>query len=220
LKKFAIIVAGGQGLRLGSEIPKQFLLVNNRPIIFYSIEKFSAVADEVILVLPTTHFEYWNQVCEQYKFTYTVRLVAGGKNRSESVINGLLQIEDDGVVAIHDAVRPLVTPALIDVVFETARIHGSAVPVIPMRESMRIRDSDQSRAVNRDDYFVVQTPQCFDLKAIKKAYHDFPEANLSDDASVFESANHPVRLVEGETSNIKITFREDLALADALLKML
>ena len=219
MKKYAIIVAGGQGQRLGSEIPKQFLLINKRPVIFYSIENFLAVADEVIVVLPLSHFQYWDELCNKYQFDLKIKVVAGGVTRASSVMNGLAVLPEEGIVAIHDAVRPLVSTNLIEAVFNETQKSRSAVPVIPMRESLRVKALNKTQSINRDEYLVVQTPQGFMLSDIKNAYRQAAGAIFSDDAGVYEKAGMTIHHLEGETSNIKITFREDIAIAEAILKM-
>jgi len=217
LKRYAIIVAGGQGLRVGNDIPKQFLPLNGRPVLFYTLEKFHGIADEIILVLPATHMAYWEEICSTSNFVSNARLVAGGINRTQSVMNGLLLLNGEGVVAIHDAVRPLISRKLIEKLYEQALMHGNAVPCIPIHESLRFRNEVGNHAVNRMDFVAVQTPQCFEYQKIVTAYHQTGDAVFTDDASVFEHSGGTINLVEGETKNIKITFEEDLAYAAALL---
>lgn len=217
MKRYAIIVAGGQGLRLGTEIPKQFLPVKGRPLLFYTLEKFQGIADEIILVLPASHIDYWKELCLTAKFDSGARLVEGGENRTLSVMNGLLALNGNGVVAIHDAVRPFVSKALIEKLFEEAALHGNAVPVIPVKESMRFRDDKDNYSVDRGNYVAVQTPQCFDCQKIISAYQKAGPGVFTDDASIFEHVGGVVHLVQGETTNIKITFKEDVAFAEALL---
>ena len=209
--------AGGQGLRLGGEIPKQFLPVKGRPLLFYTLEKFQGIADEIILVLPESHMDFWKELCRSANFESGAKLVEGGESRSQSVLNGLLSLNGDGVVAIHDAVRPLVSKNLINKLFEEAAIYGNAVPVVPIRESMRLRNEKESHSVNRSAYVAVQTPQCFIFQSIVKSYQNKGAGVFTDDASVFEHSGGVIHLVEGETTNIKITFKEDVAFAEALL---
>lgn len=217
-KRTALITGGGTGQRMGSDVPKQFLLLQEKPVIFHTIEKFAGLANQIILVLPQSQFSYWDQLCQRYELPCKVTLVAGGETRTQSVMNGLAHAGDEGVIAIHDAVRPLVTPILIDAAFRGAELNGSAIPVIPVRETLRIKKGTATEQINREDFLVVQTPQCFDLKEIKHAYQQYSTGNFSDDAGVFEKAGNTVFTVEGETTNIKITYKEDLAIAEAVLR--
>jgi 2-C-methyl-D-erythritol 4-phosphate cytidylyltransferase len=218
LKKSAIIVAGGSGVRMGSDVPKQFLLLNDIPVLIRTLQLFHALADEVVLVLPQAHFDYWNQLCSQFSINKSdYQLVAGGKSRTESVINGLTKVSGPGLVAIHDAVRPLVSKELISHAFEAAAKYGSAIPVIPVRETLRKLEKDSSLVVDREQHRLVQTPQCFDLEAIKRSYQQFSGKEFTDDASVYEAAGNTVHLIEGEHSNIKITFPADFLFASAWL---
>ncbi len=218
LKRYAIIVAGGQGLRFGSAVPKQFLPVNGRPILFYTLEKFHGIADEIILVLPESHQHYWKELCLNESFQIPVTVISGGESRSQSVLNGLNAIPGPGIVAIHDAVRPFVSRKLINKLYQIATEKGNAVPVIPMQESLRFREDNRNYSVDRKDYSVVQTPQCFNLQVIINAYKNMGTGRFTDDASVLENAGEPIYLVDGETSNIKVTFEEDILYAEALLK--
>lgn len=217
MKRYAILVAGGQGLRIGSEIPKQFLPLNGRPILFYTLEKFHGIADEIILVLPETHIAYWKELCRNLNFETNARLVVGGINRTQSVMNGLLLLKGKGVVAIHDAVRPLISKKLIEKLYEQALLHGNSVPCVLVNESLRFRNEAGNHAVNRKDFVAVQTPQCFDYHKIFNAYNKRGNKIFTDDAGVFEHSGESIILVEGETFNIKITFEEDLVYAAALL---
>jgi 2-C-methyl-D-erythritol 4-phosphate cytidylyltransferase len=217
MKKFAVIVGGGKGIRLGSDIPKQFLLLNKRPVIFYTIEKFVGIADEIVLVLPESHFNNWNQLFEKFQPAFSVTLVKGGSTRSISVKNGLAALSGEGIVAVHDAVRPLVSQQLVTNLFEKALISGNSVPVVAVKDSLRKLTQAGTQCVNRDDYRIVQTPQCFDLHKLAAAYAEIGEDVFSDDASIMEQYGTAINTVEGETTNIKITFKEDLAYAEAIL---
>lgn len=217
MKRYAIIVAGGQGLRLGAEIPKQFLPLKGKPMLFYTLEKFEGIADEIILVLPASHFDYWNELCRLADFETEVKLVEGGENRTSSVLNGLSALQGNGIVAIHDAVRPLVSKSLIMKLYEEAERNGNAVPVTQIKESMRFRDSQESHSVERSKYVAVQTPQCFDFQKLVNAYQQHTNETFTDDASVWEFAGGTVHLVDGETTNLKITYKEDLAYAETLM---
>ena len=217
MKRYVIIVAGGQGHRLGGEIPKQFLLLKGKPVLFHTLEKFDGIVNEIILVLPSSHIQYWRELCEEYNYASPISIVPGGTSRTSSVMKGLLTISTPGIVAIHDAVRPLVSKQLINNLFTEAEKSGNAVPAIPVRESLRIRRNYENQAVNREDYISVQTPQCFDYNQIMFAYNNSGNQIFSDDAGVFENSGGRINVIEGETHNIKITFKEDIAFAEALL---
>lgn len=218
MKKVALIVGGGSGTRMGTDIPKQFLLLNGVPVIVHTIRKFEKVADEVYLVLPESQFGVWEEMRKEFKVTSVLRVFAGGSSRTASVWNGLKEIEGKGVVAIHDAVRPLVSVDCIRRIFDTAVAKGNAIPVVPVKESMRRVQGELNEAVDRVNYRIVQTPQCFDIELIKKSYLDAGANQYTDDASVAEQAGHVMYLVEGEEANIKITYPGDLLFAETLLK--
>lgn len=221
MEKFALIVGGGQGLRFGGEVPKQFQLLDGRPVLFRSIDLFSSIADRVVVVIPQPQFEYFQSLVDQFGLNIApekFHLVAGGSTRTESVANGLNALSGDGVVAIHDAVRPLATTQLVNAAFGEAAIHGSAIPVIPVRDSLRKTTDAGSLAVDREQYAAVQTPQCFDYTRLVSAYREHLSDSFTDDASLFESTGGQVRLIPGENSNIKITWPEDLLFAEAILK--
>jgi 2-C-methyl-D-erythritol 4-phosphate cytidylyltransferase len=218
VKRIAIIVAGGKGVRLGTEIPKQFLILENKPVVFYTIEQFVGITDSIILVLPRTHMAYWGHLMDEYQPSFKVKLVAGGETRSQSVLHGLAAVEESGLVAIHDAVRPLVSQNLIIHLFQVAEAKGSAIPVLPVRDSLRYRKGEKSYAANREEFVVVQTPQVFTIRELKSAYEGIGTRTFTDDAGVYESAGKQVEMVEGEQANIKITFPEDLLLAGAILR--
>jgi len=219
-KRTALIVGGGTGQRMGSDVPKQFLLLQGKPVIFHTIEKFAGLVDQIILVLPQSQFSYWEQLCRQYGMSHNLTLVEGGDTRIGSVMNGLAKAGDEGLVAIHDAVRPLVTKSMIEAAFGFAESGGNAIPVIAARETLRIKKQGATEQVNRADFLMVQTPQCFHLKAITEAYHQLDGTDFTDDAGVFERAGHVICTIEGETTNIKITYKEDLVVAEAILKAL
>ena len=203
---------------MGASIPKQFLLLHKRPLLFYTIEKFAERVRQIILVLPQSHLAYWRHLCESFEFNVHHTVVKGGVNRTESVMNGLNELEACDVVAIHDAVRPLVTSHLIDKLFEKAVEFGNAVPYIPCQDSLRQINNDENKAVNRTDFVLIQTPQCFNYQGIISAYNSLEGVSSSDDASVFEKAGNRVHLVEGERTNFKITYPEDLQFAEFLIQ--
>lgn len=219
MKKFAIIVAGGSGKRMGSQIPKQFLLLQSKPIIFHTIEKFIDIADEVIVVLPEEQIDYFRRLQEQYSFNLPIRVATGGKERFHSVQNGLKLVSDvDGIVAVHDAVRPLIGKKIIHKAYSTAAQKTNCVVSVPSKDSIRHVSGSSNKSVPRSEYFLVQTPQVFDLKLLNEAYQvEFKD--FTDDASVFERAGHHIHILEGEYSNIKITTPEDLYVAEAILQM-
>lgn len=202
---------------MGSGIPKQFLPLKGRPLLFHTIEKFYKLVDEIVVVLPAPHFTYWNEMCEQHSFSLKIKLVEGGSSRTQSVINGLNTIHESGIVAIHDAVRPLVSRSLIATLLKEAAIHGNAIPMLPVTESLRHKSGEISVVVDRAEYMMVQTPQCFDLQVIKSAYQNLHQREFSDDASVIDYTGGKINPVAGEVSNIKITFRQDILFAEFLM---
>jgi 2-C-methyl-D-erythritol 4-phosphate cytidylyltransferase len=218
-KKFALIVAGGSGTRMKSTVPKQFLMLGNKPVLMHTIERFVAYdpAVGIILVLPSSQFENWGELCIRYNFKIPYRLVAGGSVRFESVKNGLSEIHEDGIVAIHDGVRPLVSLETIDRCFKMAEEKGNALPVMPFVESMRMVEGDNSFPVDREKYVAVQTPQVFRVSEIKQAYELGFDSVFTDDAMVLERLGIQINLVEGNRENIKITHASDLIVAEALL---
>ena len=219
-KEVAIIVAGGKGLRLPGNTPKQFLEIGGLPVLMHTINAFLAYDQsiEIVLVLPAHDFVRWEDLCRQYSFLHPLTLVAGGETRFQSVRNGLNAISDAGVVAVHDGVRPLVTPAIIGSAFETARQQGSAVASVPMKESIRELQNHSSLAVDRSKYRIMQTPQTFDIGLLKKAYTLPEDDALTDDASVAERAGHAITLIDGSYENLKITTPIDVVVAEAIIR--
>ncbi len=223
MNDYVIIVAGGKGLRMGGDVPKQFLPVGGRPVLMRTLERFHQynIALKIILVLPKAQQDYWLQLCRQYEFHIPYRLADGGETRFHSVQNGLALIPDDaeGVVGVHDGVRPFVSTEVIARCYETARQSGAAVPVTPVVESLRqLHGDDTSESVPRDHYRLVQTPQTFDIQLLKAANRQPYRDTFTDDASVVESHGHPITLVEGNRENIKLTTPFDLRIAEALLE--
>src|SRR6478736_2778145 len=219
MNEFALIVAGGKGTRIKSELPKQFIELNGKPILLHTIEAFIRYSSSlsIVLVLPEEDFRIWEAICKKFSFDKTIILQKGGETRFQSVKNGLDKIQGKGLVAIHDGVRPLVSADLIGASFRLAAVHGSAVAAVRLKESIRMTDQDNTEAVDRSKFRVIQTPQTFDLGLIKKAYQIKEEASLTDDASVAEKSGHVISLFEGSYENIKITTLEDLIVAKALL---
>ena len=218
MKRHAIIVAGGQGQRMGADIPKQFLKIDGRPIVFFTIEKFLGVVDEIILVLPETQMSYWKELCESLNFFPNIKVVKGGTSRTESVKNGLELLDETGVVAIHDAVRPFASQNLIELLFEETLNYGNAIPVLPVRETLRYVDAGINQIADRNKFVSVQTPQVFNNQNIISAYKNAAHSTFTDDASVIEQDGGTIHLVKGESTNIKITFPEDLIYAEAMYK--
>ena len=222
MTRYAIIVAGGKGLRMGTEVPKQFLPIAGKPVLMHTISRFHAYDAhlKVILVLPKEQQEYWNQLCEEYHFTEDYQLADGGVSRFQSCRNGLSMIpnETEGLVGIHDGVRPFVSNEAISRCYDAAEKEKAVVPVLPVTDTLRfVGDSDKGRNVSRSDYRVVQTPQVFDIQLLKKAYNQPESTSFTDDASVVESIGQAVTMVEGNRENIKITTPFDLKVAEVLV---
>jgi len=220
MKKYAIIVAGGKGLRMGTEIPKQFIPINGKPLLMLTLDVFARYckAIELILVLPVSQQKYWNSLCEQYNFVLPHKIADGGETRFHSVKNGLALISDtdDVLVAIHDGVRPFVSTDTIAAAFEAAEKYGAAVPVIDPVDSMRELTDKGSQTADRTKFKMVQTPQIFKNTILKKAYLQEYDPSFTDDASVVEKCGYPVALTEGNRENIKITTPYDVLVAEAL----
>ncbi len=218
-KEFALVVAGGKGTRIKTKLPKQFLELNGKPILLHTLEAFLRYSDEIqiVLVLPEDDFEIWNNICKKFNFNAPIILEKGGETRFQSVKNGLSKIEGPGLVAIHDGVRPLVSEDIIGASFRLAAVHQSAVAAVRLKDSIRITDQDNTKAMDRSRFRLIQTPQTFDIDLIKQAYQMKEDASLTDDASVAEKSGHVISLFEGSYENIKITTPEDLIVAEALL---
>ena len=218
MNRVAVIVAGGSGTRMGKELPKQFLELNGKAILIHSISAFLyAYTDiHIVLVLPKEYIELAKELVSQISLTTDIEFVEGGATRFDSVKNGLQHVKDAELVFVHDAVRCLVTPELIKSCSETASQLGSAIPVIPVRDSMRRVDSSNQTSVivNRENLVVVQTPQTFKRNILLSAYDVEYSSSFTDEACVVEAAGYQVNLVLGEETNIKITFPEDLQYAE------
>ena len=211
-KEYVILVAGGKGLRMQSETPKQFMLLAGKPVLMRSLEAFYAYSPtiKIIVVLPQEQIEYWFELCRTHNCTINHIVVAGGTERFYSVQAGLACVETNSFVAIHDGVRPLVSPDCIARGFACARQNGSAIPVIDSIDSLRITDGENSKPIDRTTIKRVQTPQIFNAEKLKQAYQQPYSPQFTDDASVWESAGFPVALYKGEEQNIKITTQRDL----------
>lgn len=219
LKKFALIVAGGSGSRMQNTIPKQFLEIVGKPVLMHTITAFYKFDPciEIILVLPEKQAEKWSRICKSHQFKIPFKLTYGGATRFESVKNGLELITEEGIVFIHDGVRPLVSKKTLQNCLDTSIKNGNALPVVPVSESVRHIDGESSKALDRTKYFLVQTPQTFRTSQIKKAYQQPYTPLFSDDASVLENTGAKIYTVPGNRENIKITFPEDIRLAEVLI---
>ncbi len=221
MKRYAIIVAAGKGTRMQSPTPKQFLKLDGKPLILHSIAAFAEFdpAIIIILVIPGDQFSVWEKITSEFELPISVQITAGGETRFDSVKNGLALITDqDAIVAVHDSVRPLVTVKTISSSFKSAERYGNAVPAIPLNDSIRQIVSTESVALDRSKYCLIQTPQCFSVPLIKKAYSQEYKYTFTDDASVVESLGEKIYLVDGNVDNFKLTSPIDLAIAEALIK--
>ena len=233
---YIIIVAGGKGLRMGSDIPKQFLPIGGKPVLMRTLGRFRDYSDDlqIILVLPEAQQTYWHQLCEEYHFDVKYQIANGGQTRFHSVQNGLALIPDDaeGVVGVHDGVRPFPSVEVIRNCYETARTAKAVIPVIPVVETVReltgtgtmssahnsgVPVPVSSVTVPRDKYRLVQTPQTFDIQLLKAANRQPYNDGFTDDASVVESYGHQITLVDGNRENIKITTPYDIVVAEAII---
>ena len=218
---YVIIVAGGKGLRMGSDIPKQFLPIGGKPVLMRTLERFREYAADlqIILVLPKAQQDYWQNLCQEYAFDIDYQLADGGETRFHSVQHGLALIPDDveGVVGVHDGVRPFPSIEVIRRCYETARTAKAVIPVIPVVETVRHLEGEGSVTVPRNDYRLVQTPQCFDIQLLKAANRQPYNDGFTDDASVVESYGQSITLVEGNRENIKITTPYDMKIAEVLM---
>jgi 2-C-methyl-D-erythritol 4-phosphate cytidylyltransferase len=219
MKKIALIVAGGSGSRMNSPLPKQFMELNGRPLLMHTFQAFRKADPgfEFVLVLPEKEMDTWKGLCRKFGLNIKHSIAKGGKTRFHSVKNGLNEAGDEGIVFIHDGVRPLVSVRTINNCFQTALAYGNALPVILPSESVRRVFGRKNEAVDRTQYHLVQTPQTFQIPLIKKAFEQKYSEKFTDDASVLENTGVSIHLVEGNRENIKITFPEDLVIAEALL---
>lgn len=220
MKHTALIVAGGKGLRMGSELPKQFLPIGGKPVLMHTLEAFRRFDPEIdlILVLPEEQQEYWKQLCDRHHFTLRHLIANGGETRFHSVRNGLTLVSGGGLVGVHDGVRPFVSQEVIRRCYDKAATEKAVIPVVDVVETVRQVTESGSRTVNRDDYKLVQTPQVFDSDLLRRAYAQDFMPFFTDDASVVEAMGVPVYLVEGNRENIKLTTPFDLKIATALLE--
>lgn len=217
---FAVIVAGGQGTRMGTAVPKQFLKLNGKPVLYYTIKAFTTALPEVqiILVLPAHQISYAQMVLQSFPERIDVTIVAGGETRFHSVQNGLKDVPEEAIVFIHDGVRPLVSHDLILRCYQQAIEKGSAIPAIAVADSMRLVKTEGSAPIDRTQLRIIQTPQTFRASILQPAMQQPYSDTFTDEATVVEAFGGRVHLTEGEKSNIKITTPEDMMMAEALLK--
>ena len=218
MKKHIIIVAGGKGLRMGGDIPKQFLPVCGKPVLMRTLEAFHVydASIHLILVLPVSQQAYWKQLCEEYQFNLAHEIADGGETRFHSVKNGLALVKEDGLVGVHDGVRPFVSQEVIARCYDEALSLKAVIPVVGVVETVRHLTEGGSETVPRDQYKLVQTPQVFDVALLRRAYEQTYTDMFTDDASVVEALGEKVYLVEGNRENIKLTTPFDLKLAELL----
>lgn len=218
--KSVIIVAGGSGKRMGAPLPKQFMLLKGRPLLCWTIEVFHRydASMPIVVVLPEQHIPIWKSLCIGHNFHVAHEAVAGGEERFHSVRNGLAQVKHDGLLAVHDGVRPLVSVEVIDRCFRAAEEHGAAIPVVSITSSVREVNGDTSKALDRSRLRAVHTPQCFSVPLLRKAFELPFDPAFTDEATLVERIGAKVLLVPGEDRNIKVTTPEDLLLAEAFMR--
>jgi 2-C-methyl-D-erythritol 4-phosphate cytidylyltransferase len=219
MKKYAIIVAGGTGSRMGTEVPKQFLLLAGKPVLMHTIDAFSRFEPEIkiIVVLHPNFYDHWHKLCADHNFSIKHVLAQGGAMRYHSVKNGLELIDSDGLVAVHDAARPLISFALINRLFSEAITQGSAIPALPVTDTIRTIEGGRVHIVDRTFLRTIQTPQVFRIGLLKEAYDQPYQNSFTDDAAVLEALGKTIHLTDGEPQNIKITHPVDLLFAEAFL---
>jgi len=222
MKNYVIIVAGGSGSRMKTDIPKQFISIHGLPVLMHTIKAFhqSSIKPEIILVLNESYHLYWKDLCAEHTFDLPLQVIKGGEQRFDSVKNALSLIREESLIAVHDAVRPIVSEELILRSFKQAQINGSSIPVVPSRDSLRKKTGEKTVAINREDILIVQTPQVFKSYILQEAYNQAYSTEFTDDASVVEKSGHMIHTVEGDFKNIKITYPEDLEIASLFLKQL
>lgn len=218
---YIIIVAGGKGMRMGSEVPKQFLPIGGKPVLMRTLERFHDYDPglNIILVLPKDQQDFWQRLCREHGFEIAHRIADGGNTRFDSSKNGLALIPDgrEGVVGIHDGVRPFVSTDLIARCFDAARKYKAAIPVVPVTDTLRYIEKGRGHNVPRDHYRAVQTPQCFDIALAKQAFDRPCQETFTDDASVVEHMGCRVTMVEGSNNNLKLTTPIDMMVAKVLI---
>ncbi|MEK7224864.1 MAG: 2-C-methyl-D-erythritol 4-phosphate cytidylyltransferase [Bacteroidota bacterium] len=219
MKKYAIIVAGGSGTRMGSNLPKQFMLLKGKPVIYHTIKTFLEAYDDmqIILVLPAEYSDIGQQIIDAYLDKSRIRTTAGGDTRFQSVKNGLALVEEESVVFVHDGVRCLLSRDLIHRCFEKAVENGTAIPAVVSRDSIRLLDSNDSKAYDRNKVMLLQTPQTFQSNILLPAFKTEYRKEFTDEATVVEASGIKVSLIEGEENNIKITTPVDMLIAEKIL---
>ncbi|MEQ7801549.1 2-C-methyl-D-erythritol 4-phosphate cytidylyltransferase [Pedobacter sp. ASV1-7] len=221
MKHYAIIVAGGSGNRMQSTIPKQFLLLDGKPVLMHTITAFNECIykPQILLVLNIDQHKYWEELCLKYNFQIPHQVIKGGTQRYHSVKNGLKAIKGKGIVAVHDAVRPLISAKLISQSYKVAQETSNCIIGITPTDSVRsVQEDGKSEALSREKLALIQTPQTFEVEMLKKAYQIPYRNEFTDDASVAEYAGYKINLIAGERENIKITYPEDLEIASIFIK--
>ena len=222
MKRHAIIVAGGSGQRMNSPVPKQFLELRKKPVLMHTIEKFYSASPSIhiVVVLPKSHHGVWNTLCEKHQFIIPHQICEGGSTRFQSVRSGLELCKEEGIIAVHDGVRPLIHSDLIQKLYNQAESNSAVIPVYPVLESIRKSDEEGSKALDRSKYCIVQTPQCFSSELLQNAYQQDEKETFTDDASVIEALGKEVCHFKGDRTNIKLTTPEDFLFAEAILNRL
>lgn len=217
MKNTFIITAGGIGKRMGSTTPKQFLLIRNKPVLMHAIERFHEADStaQIVITLPEDWVSYWNDLCQQHNFSVQHQIVSGGVERYDSIKNAI-QVATGDIISIHDGVRPFVSKQTILNCIQTAIEKGNAIPYLPIKESIRKVSKETNMTVLRSDYVLIQTPQCFQIELIKRAYSLPFHEQITDDASLVEELGEPIHLVLGNEENIKITTPFDLKIGELL----
>jgi len=219
MKRGVIIVAGGKGLRMGNELPKQFIPLHGKPVLMYTLEVFHYwdASARLILALPDEHQQYWEMLCRELHCNIPHKIVTGGETRFHSVQNGLSEVADCDLIGVHDGVRPMVASHVIEACFKTAEEKGTAMAVVPCNDSLREKAGEQNRAADRRNFYIVQTPQVFYRDWLFEAYQQPYQPFFFDDATAVEYSGRAIHLVEGNLENIKITTPLDLIVAEKLI---
>lgn len=225
-QNFVLIVAAGKGSRMQSDLPKQYLLLNGKPVLMHTIEKFytSSVQPHIIIVIDPAMEDFWKSLCQEYKFSIPHDITYGGLSRFQTVKNGIAFIKKkkpnlNGIaIAVHDAARPLIAIDIIDLAFEQVKVSKAVIVARSCTDSIRITTADTNYAIDRNHIWLVQTPQTFEGSLLEKAYEQEEEATFTDDASVVERLGTPIKIVTGDYKNMKITYPEDLEIAQLYLK--
>lgn len=218
-ERYIIVVAGGRGMRMGGDLPKQFLPLGDSVVLMCTLDRMAEAVPDATLILALPHDQQpvWQELCHEYHYERPHTVVDGGETRFHTVSNALELVPDGALVAVHDGVRPLVSVEVVQQAFATAALSGSAIPVVPVVDSLRRVEGDVSQSVERSLYRAVQTPQVFDSTRLKRAYAQPYTERFTDDASVYEAVGYTVALIEGNRENIKLTVPQDIALANIIL---